>query len=139
VDWFPRMVATYGGAAIFLLSFLENIGLPVPAFPFFLLAGGYSAAGVVSLPLILAGAVAGAVGADLIWYRVGKWRGKGVLSFLCRMSLNPDVCVESAVDNFHRQERLNRMLIACIEELAVENAQLRRDLVRLGERATPTS
>ena len=104
MDWFPRMVATYGGAAIFLLSFLENIGLPVPAFPFFLLAGGYSAAGVVSLPLILAGAVAGAVGADLIWYRVGKWRGKGVLSFLCRMSLNPDVCVESAVDNFHRRK-----------------------------------
>jgi hypothetical protein len=37
---------------------------------------------------------------------------------------------EYTVDNFHRQERLNRMLIACIEELAVENAQLRRDLVR---------
>ena len=29
------------------------------------------------------------------------------------------------------------MLIACIEELAIENARLRRDLVRLGERATP--
>ena len=26
------------------------------------------------------------------------------------------------------------MLVACIEELAIENARLRRDLVRLGER-----
>lgn len=106
MDWFPRMVATYGGAAVFLVSFLENIGLPLPALPFLLLAGAYSAAGVISLPLILAGAVAGAVGADLIWYRVGKWRGRGVLSYLCRMSLNPDVCVESAVDNFHRRKVL---------------------------------
>jgi hypothetical protein len=30
--------------------------------------------------------------------------------------------------NFARQERVNRMLIACLEELAIENARLRRDL-----------
>ena len=28
-------------------------------------------------------------------------------------------------------------LIACIEELAIENARLRRDLDRLGQRLTP--
>jgi hypothetical protein len=43
---------------------------------------------------------------------------------------------EYTVDNFQRQERVNRMLIACIEELAIENARLRRDLERLGERLT---
>jgi hypothetical protein len=31
------------------------------------------------------------------------------------------------------------MLIACIEELAIENARLRRDLARLTERVAPTS
>ena len=41
------------------------------------------------------------------------------------------------VDNFERQERVNRMLIACVEELAIENARLRRDIERLGERLTP--
>ena len=30
--------------------------------------------------------------------------------------------------NFRRQQQLNRILLACIEELAVENARLRRDL-----------
>ena len=35
---------------------------------------------------------------------------------------------EYTVDNFQRQERVNRMLVACIEELAIENARLRRDL-----------
>jgi hypothetical protein len=40
---------------------------------------------------------------------------------------------EYSADNFRRQERVNRMLVACIEELAIENARLRRDLTRLGE------
>jgi hypothetical protein len=30
--------------------------------------------------------------------------------------------------NFRRQDHLNRLLFACIEELALENARLRRDL-----------
>ena len=40
---------------------------------------------------------------------------------------------EYTAGNFRRQERVNRMLMACIEELAIENARLRRDLTRLGE------
>jgi hypothetical protein len=35
---------------------------------------------------------------------------------------------EYSQDNFRRQEHLNRVLFACIEELALENARLRRDL-----------
>ena len=44
-----------------------------------------------------------------------------------------------SVDNFRRQERMNRMLVACVEELAVENARLRRELQRFGEHLGPTS
>ena len=43
---------------------------------------------------------------------------------------------EYTVDNFQRQDRVNRMLVACIEELAIENAMLRRDLTQPGERLT---
>jgi hypothetical protein len=35
---------------------------------------------------------------------------------------------EYSQDNFKRQDHLNRILLACIEELAVENARLRADL-----------
>lgn len=35
---------------------------------------------------------------------------------------------EYSLENFRRQERVNQVLIACIEELAIENAQLRRHL-----------
>ena len=35
---------------------------------------------------------------------------------------------EYSQDNFRRQDHLNRVLFACIEELALENARLRREI-----------
>ena len=37
---------------------------------------------------------------------------------------------EYSQENFRRQDHLNRVLFACIEELALENARLRRDLTK---------
>jgi hypothetical protein len=37
-------------------------------------------------------------------------------------------------ENFRRQQRVNRLLAACIEELALENARLRQELNRRGQR-----
>ncbi len=110
MDWFSLFIARYGWAAMFLFSFIDNIGAPFPAFPVFVLAGALAAAGYVSLPILLAGAVLGAVVADGIWYYVGRRRGKRVLFMLCRISLNPDVCVESAVDQFHRRKTVTILL-----------------------------
>ncbi|MGA6994198.1 MAG: VTT domain-containing protein [Candidatus Deferrimicrobiaceae bacterium] len=110
MDWFSLFIVSYGGAAMFLFSFIENIGLPFPAFPMFVLAGALAAAGHASLPVLIAGAVLGAVVADGIWYDLGRRRGKRVLYMLCRISLNPDVCVESAVDQFHRRKTVTILL-----------------------------
>ncbi len=35
---------------------------------------------------------------------------------------------EYSQENFKRQQHLNRVLFACIEELALDNARLRREL-----------
>jgi membrane protein DedA with SNARE-associated domain len=110
MDWFSLFIARYGWAAMFLFSFIDNIGAPFPAFPVFVLAGALAAAGYVSLPILVAGAVLGAVVADGIWYYVGRRRGKRVLFMLCRISLNPDVCVESAVDQFNRRKTVTILL-----------------------------
>jgi hypothetical protein len=37
---------------------------------------------------------------------------------------------EYSQENFRRQDHLNRILFACIEELALDNARLRRDLAK---------
>jgi hypothetical protein len=37
---------------------------------------------------------------------------------------------EYSRDNFERQRRVNRVLFACVQELAVETARLRQELAR---------
>jgi len=46
---------------------------------------------------------------------------------------------EYSLENFRRQERVNRMLFACLEELAIENARLRQDLLRLMAKIPPSA
>jgi len=103
MDDFAGLVARYGVTAVFLFTFLENTGLPVPAFPVLMLAGAYASTRHATLLMILVAAAAGALLADAIWYLVGRWKGKGVLTHLCRVSFNPDACLERAVDGFHRR------------------------------------
>ncbi|HEY5191476.1 MAG TPA: DedA family protein, partial [Candidatus Deferrimicrobium sp.] len=100
---FGAFVARYGLTAVFLFTFLENTGLPIPAFPVLMLAGAYASTRHAALLMVLVVAVAGALLADTIWYLVGRWKGKGVLLHLCRISFNPDACLERAVDGFHRR------------------------------------
>lgn len=41
---------------------------------------------------------------------------------------------EYSHDNFVRQQRVNHVLFACVQELAIQNAELRRDIQNLGSR-----
>jgi hypothetical protein len=41
---------------------------------------------------------------------------------------------EYSQENFRRQHHLNRILFACVEELAIENARLRRDMTDLSNK-----
>lgn len=53
-----------------------------------------------------------------------------VIVFLKRRILLPMMrwLYEYSLENFRRQQRINRMLFACLEELAIENARLRQEL-----------
>src|SRR3989304_2442031 len=104
MDDFAVLVSRYGLAAIFLFTFLENVGLPIPAFPVLMLAGAYASTMHTAVPLVVGVAVAGALLADGIWYFVGRWRGKRGLDPLCRVSFTPDGCRERAGDGFHRRK-----------------------------------
>jgi hypothetical protein len=60
-------------------------------------------------------------------------RGTGAASvvlFVKRRVLMPMFrwLFEYSRDNFERQRRVNQVLFACVQELAIENARLRRDL-----------
>ncbi len=90
----------FGYAGIFACVFLEQIGVPIPAFPALLGAGALVASGELNLPTCLATAVAASLLADSIWYSVGRARGSKVLNLMCKLSWRPDTCVSKTKNAF---------------------------------------
>jgi membrane protein DedA with SNARE-associated domain len=82
-----------GYAVLFGIVLLEQAGLPIPALPVLLAMGALVGAGHFSFAAALLVAVAACLIADLAWFELGRRHGARILTFLCRISLEPDSCV----------------------------------------------
>jgi membrane protein DedA with SNARE-associated domain/rhodanese-related sulfurtransferase len=95
-------VQQYGLIAVFLNVLIEQIGVPVPAYPMLIVAGAMAAQGHYGVAAVLVCAVLAALIADLFWYAAGGRYGNRVLRTLCRVSLSPDSCVRQTESIFER-------------------------------------
>ena len=87
------VLVRYGYLVVFGSVLAEQIGIPIPAIPFLLAAGGLAGSGKLSLALLLVLSGIASLMADMVWYVVGRLGGAKVLGWLCRISLEPDSCV----------------------------------------------
>lgn len=87
------LIQQYGLFIVFANVFLEQIGLPVPAYPTLLITGALLSQGNYSVVTLLLVAVIAALVADLFWYFSGRTYGRRIMTKLCRISLSPDSCV----------------------------------------------
>lgn len=90
----------YGYSLVFGVIFLEQLGFPIPAAPVLILAGALAAGGKLSWMLAFLLAITGSFLGDLIWYWIGRMRGRQVLALLCKLSLSPDSCVRKTETSF---------------------------------------
>jgi len=97
-----EFLRTYGPTLVFLSVLLEQAGLPVPCTPWLIASGALArlGQGTVALPIALA-SVAASVGHTL-WYLAGRRWGSSVLRLVCRVSLEPDSCVQRTENAFTR-------------------------------------
>ena len=92
-------ITRHGYLILCTLVFFEAIGFPVPAALALLIAGALLPA--ASLPAALVAILAG----DTIMFFVGRYTGWGLLTLLCRLSLNPESCILGAADSFYKRGR----------------------------------
>ena len=83
----------------------EQIGLPIPSVPLLLGVGAFAGTGRMSVTGGLLTALAASLPPDVVWYELGRARGRRVLDVLCRLSLEPDSCVRRTENLFMRQGR----------------------------------
>jgi membrane protein DedA with SNARE-associated domain len=73
------------GPVLFVLVLANQAGVPVPAAPSLLVAGALASSGTLSFSVILTVVVGAALGADLVWYGLGRWRGVQTLAAFRRL------------------------------------------------------
>lgn len=91
-----------GYIVLFLWVLFEQLGLPIPVAPMLLAAGALAGMGKLNFALVFGLAFLAALLSDQFWYQVGLRRGSKALSFLCRVSLDPDSCVQRTKRIFAR-------------------------------------
>jgi membrane protein DedA with SNARE-associated domain len=87
---------------LFVWVLAETIGLPIPSVPLLITVGALAGLGQMKLFPSIALGVSAALLSDLFWYSMGRRRGGQLLSFLCRISLEPDSCVRRTENLFSR-------------------------------------
>lgn len=105
------LITHYGLLIVAANVFVDQLGLPVPAMPTLILAGAVAGTTSIGLgPLFLASVIACVV-PDCAWFAVGGVYGIRVLKTLCRISLEPDSCVNQTQSRFERWG-INSLVIA---------------------------
>jgi membrane protein DedA with SNARE-associated domain len=87
---------------VFLSVFSQQIGIPLPAEPTLVIAGGGVATGQLSLWSIGGATMLAALVADLTWFVLGRRYGGRALRAVCRLSSSPDLRLRQAERLFAR-------------------------------------
>ena len=97
-----EFVRTYGPILVFTGVLLEQAGVPIPCTPWLIASGALArlGQGTVALPIALA-TVAASLG-HVVWFFAGRRWGSRVLRLVCRVSLEPDICVQRTENVFTR-------------------------------------
>jgi membrane protein DedA with SNARE-associated domain len=97
-----ELVQRYGLGLVFATVLIEQIGLPIPAYPILIVTAALSTQTSYGVPQVIASAVFACLLADFGWYRAGARFGRRVLRLMCQISLSPDSCVRQTENIYAR-------------------------------------
>ena len=95
-----EFVERHGYALLLLWVLVEQSAIPLPSAPLLLAAGALCHAGRMHIVPAILCCLAAALAADIIWFELGRRRGRKVLRLVCRVSLEPDSCVRQTENAF---------------------------------------
>jgi membrane protein DedA with SNARE-associated domain/rhodanese-related sulfurtransferase len=113
-----HILLLYGYLLLFAWVLIEQFGIPLPAAPVLLAAGALSAEHHLSIGLALAAGVIACLVADSTWFLIGRRYGHHVLRILCKLSLEPTICVRRTQDSFGRRRGVTLMFAKFVPGLA---------------------
>jgi membrane protein DedA with SNARE-associated domain/membrane-associated phospholipid phosphatase len=80
LEFFQRMLATYGYLVVVVVVMAEGAGIPLPGETILLLAGAYAGAGHLDVRGVILAAALGAIAGDNLGYLIGRRGGQALLA-----------------------------------------------------------
>jgi membrane protein DedA with SNARE-associated domain/rhodanese-related sulfurtransferase len=97
-----NLVQTHGLWLVFLITLLQSVGLPLPAFAVLIVTTAVTPPTASNIMILVLIGSLGTLMGDIILYFAGKRYGTGILGKLCKISISPDSCVRNTGDVFDR-------------------------------------
>lgn len=113
-----HILLTYGYLLLFGWVLVEQFGIPLPATPVLLAAGGLSAEHQINFAAALVAGFLACLVADTAWFLIGRRYGHHVLRILCKLSMEPTICVRRTQDSFGRNRSLMLIFAKFVPGLA---------------------
>lgn len=88
-----HLIEQHGLILVFANVLVEQLGIPLPAYPTLVITGALLNRAEYSAAAFLLTAICASLIADYAWYTAGQRYGRKVTATLCRISLSPDSCV----------------------------------------------
>jgi membrane protein DedA with SNARE-associated domain len=110
MDHLLILIAQHGYLVIFLLVLAEAMGLPLPASLALIAGGAAGASGVLRAPIVFLLAITALLLGDSIIYFLGRYTGWGLLSFLCKVSVNPETCILRSAELFYKRGKTTLLI-----------------------------
>lgn len=102
MDALKALLSEHGVTIVFLNVVIAQLGLPIPALPMLVVAGALLAEGSLNLATLVLVVIGGSLLGDTPWYFAGRRYGYRMLRTLCRVSIEPDSCVQQTERIFAR-------------------------------------
>lgn len=113
-----QILLMYGYILLFVWVLVEQLGVPLPATPLLVAAGVLSAEHKIGFLVCLIAGIAACIVADVAWFIIGRRYGHHVLRILCKLSLEPTVCVRKTQDSFGRSGDATLLIAKFVPGLA---------------------
>jgi len=113
-----HILLSYGYLLLYLWILVEQFGVPLPATPILLTAGALAAEHQLNFSLALLAALAAVLMADSAWFFIGRRYGQHVLRILCKLSLEPTVCVRRTQNSFGRHREATLLIAKFVPGVA---------------------
>ncbi len=97
-----QFLIRHGYTLLFAFVLAEQSGLPIPSTPMLLAAGALAGLGRMNLAFAWSLAVVASLLGDSLWFFLGRLRGFSILNLFCRISLEPDTCVQKTQVTYGR-------------------------------------